>query len=341
LDAAQFAAPPVQAVSKQLAQPAIISCDEFWTAALAGVASPSQTIRLLAESALMAGRAQAEGYQASAVVAMPRDWQPEAIGWPAFDQLSAASWVNTAPLPAALNAAVDSAPGLAAAGDSGIAAASLTALVELTDRMAAFASLTQDPDAYLARSLPPLLAPLSNAVAESNRAAQAAAALNQAATAAAPLAVKVGSDVNLISDDGRVPVVVENRSNEAVRGLVVRLTARTRAIQLGEPVSLDLEPDQAGTARVPVHAVANGVFRVQVDLLDSSGQPVAEGASLTMRVQAEWEDVGMAVVSGVLALALVFGVFTTVRKRRAEARSQADRARPAAPAGPAGPGSAA
>jgi hypothetical protein len=314
-----------QAVVKGTGQPALIAVDQGLTAALTGDAGARLEVnQLLADSAWLAQRAQIEDYQASAVVAMPRDWEPDLKAWGLLDALTQAGWVRPTPLPAAVNAPVKGelpeTSGLRPQPD--LPPDSLREIVSLTDRMMAFASLTPDPGAYLERSLPPLLAPLSNGLAGPSRASSATVALDQAATEVPPVSVEAGSQVNLISDDGRVPVTVRNASNEPVTGLVVNLTPQTTAIQTGEPVSLDLDPGQLATARVPVHAVANGVFRVRVELLDSTGRPVAEATSLTMRVQAEWENVGTAIAGGVLALILAFGIFSTVKKRRAQARSR-------------------
>jgi hypothetical protein len=166
--------------------------------------------------------------------------------------------------------------------------------------------------------------PLSNTTPDGTARAKAAqTALADAATALPPLQVVAGSELNLISEDGMVPVVVENQSNVAVSGLVVKLTAQTNAIRVDEVADLDLRPGQSATARVPVHALANGVFEVRVDLLDPDGALVAAPASMTMRVRAEWENVGTAAVGGLLALVLVWGVISTARKRRRVRRAAA------------------
>ncbi|MDR1635278.1 MAG: DUF6049 family protein [Bifidobacteriaceae bacterium] len=323
----QFSTPVDQAVAKRAGGPALVATDRPLTEALsAGGESPADVNRVLAESAWLAQRAQIAGDQAaSAVVAMPRDWEPDPAGGQLLNTLLEATWVRPTALAAAINAPVEAELALTtdAASSPDLSVELVRELVSVTDRTMAFASLTPDPPAYLERSLPPLLAPLSNALTGPSRAASANVALTEAATAVPPVSVVAGSEVNLISEDGRVPVVVQNASNEPVTGLVVNLTPQTTAIQTDEPVSVDLEPGQSVTARVPVHAIANGVFRVQVDLLGPDGRPVAEAASLTMRVQAEWENLGTAIAGGVLALVLALGVFSTVRKRRAQARLRA------------------
>jgi hypothetical protein len=301
-----------------------VATDQSLTEALTGANTPGTDNRLLAETALRAQRGQVDGYQGSAVAAFDRSWDPGTSSSDPLMTLLATSWVRPTPLAAIINEPVEGDLNLSMAhAHPGPPLDSLSQLVDLTERAAAFAALTPKPDAYLARALPPLLAPLSNSVSPgSRRAAAATLALKQAATDVPPVSVRPGSNVNMISDEGGVPVTVLNNSNEPISGLVVDLKSQTNAIQIGEPVELDLAPAQEVTARVPVHAVANGVFEVKVDLLDPAGQPVAEGASLTLRVRAEWENVGTAIAGAVLVLIIALGLFMTVRKRRAAARTR-------------------
>ncbi|MDR1189778.1 MAG: DUF6049 family protein [Bifidobacteriaceae bacterium] len=318
----QFDQPVAEAVVGGPGGAATIATDQDLTEALAGDGRDIDRTRILAQTALVALKAQLGGYKASTVAAMPRDWDPDESAWGIVEALADANWVRAVPLAAAINEPVERDRKLQDDSAPALKAESLRELLAVTDRTAAFASLTPDPEAYLGRSLPPLLVPLSNSVSPSGRSLATKVALTDAATAVPPVSVVAGSEVNLISEDGRVPVVIQNTSNEPVTGLVVDLQPRTNAIQANDPVRLDLVPGQSATARVPVHAVANGVFQVDVDLLDSAGNSVAEGASLTMRVRAEWENIGTGIAGGVLALVLALGVITTVRKRRAQARGE-------------------
>jgi hypothetical protein len=296
----------------------IAPSDPFLTDLLTDPTDPLAANTALAHFAFIALNSPAGQVPASVTVALPRGWVPTTGARNLLTELADCPWVKAVPLAAVLNQPVASAPAL----DTPLKAAGPPpeqnrALLEAADQQIAFASLTNNPQAYLARTLPPLLAPFSNATAAgAPRARAAEAALAESATAVPPVSVVAGSEVNLISDDGRVPVVVENSSNESVSGLVVKLTAQTGALRIEQPTALDLKPGQSVTARVPVHAVANGVWQVRVELLDQKGSPVAKPASLTMRVRAEWEGIGTMVVGGILALVLVFGVFSTVRKRR-------------------------
>jgi hypothetical protein len=302
-----------------------VAVDGFLTAAVTGAETVASKNQLLAYSAFRAVRAQVDSVPSSVVVALPRDWAPDRGGASLLSFVAGAAWVAPTSLAVLLGEPAGAAPQLEAAEHQpGPPARDLAAILERVGNEVAFASLTEQPEAYLERSLPPLLVPLSNAVKEgAPRAAVAQTALVDAAAGPAPVQVVAGSEVNLISEGGMVPVVVENQSNVAVKGLVVKLTAQTHAISVEEPAVLDLSPGQLVTARVPVRALANGVFDVRVDLLAEDGSAVTAPASMTMRVRAEWENVGTAVIGGVLALVLVLGVISTARKRRSARRALA------------------
>jgi hypothetical protein len=285
---------------------------------------------VLADAAFAALQGQIDGQVGVRVVVMPRGWEPSAGGDLLLRQLIGASWVETVTLRSILSQSASPVAALAA-GDTwpGPSLSELRELLQGIAHDAAFASLTAQSGEYLARSVPPLLVPLSNATPVGQSRTEAArTALTDKATSVPPVQVVAGSEVNLISDDGMVPVVVENQSNQSVSGLVVKLTAQTNAIRMDDGVEVELSPGQSVTARVPVHAVANGVFDVRVDLLDQSGQPVTGPASMTMRIRAEWEDRLTAVIGWILGTVVVLGIIATARKRRADRRTGGRLARP-------------
>jgi hypothetical protein len=330
----QFAVGSESGVFRVEDGPVAVASDRDLTAALAnGIEVRNDTVsklpsaptvnRIMAQTAFAALRGQLDGNGANLVAALPRSLDVETNGLALLETLVDSGWIEPVSLEELLDRADQSELEWGPAADwPGPPAEDVSQLLELTAQASAFASLTPEPDSYLAKALPPLLAPLSNAVPTgSARAAAAGLALHQAASEVPPVSVVVGSDVNLISDDGRVPVVVENSSNQQISGLVVKLTTKTNALRVEAPVAINLAPGESTTARVPVHALANGLFKVDVTLVDEQGRSVTKSASLTMRVRAEWESVGSMIIGGVLVLILVAGVMSAVRKRR---RQQAD-----------------
>jgi hypothetical protein len=306
------------AVLKGQTGPALVVTDSELTELLAGPCTALDLNRILALTAFAAWQAQVTGTAASIVIVLPRTWEPIDGEIASLEALKSAVWVE----PSELNGLLDNPVSAAVEWNyplswPGPDRTSLAKLLDQIARAAAFASLTPDPDAYLARVTPPLLAPLSNSIeAGAARDAAGREAVRQTASEVPPVSVVVGSDVNLISDDGRIPVVVENTSNEPIAGLVISLVPQTNAVRAEEKVVLDLQPGESATARLPVHALANGLYEVKVELLDAKNRPVAEGATLTMRVRAEWEDVGTAIAAGALGIVLVVGIVSTARKRR-------------------------
>ncbi|MDR2347856.1 MAG: DUF6049 family protein [Bifidobacteriaceae bacterium] len=326
LDAGQFEATPSGAVSRVDGGPLVAASDQRLTDALLNPPTGLGVNQVLADLAFAAQRSQLTEQPASLLVTLPRGWEPGAAATLGLlNTLVSAPWVEQTALASLLNEPGGASPALTGAANSpGPPQSDLDTLLERIGHDTAFASLTEQPGDYLARTLPPLLVPLSNTVREgAARTAAARTAVTDAATALRPVQVVAGSDVNLISEDGMVPVVVKNQSNEAVHGLVVKLTAQTQAIRIPGDARLDLSPGQSVTARVPVHALANGVFEVRVELLDQAGAPITAPTSMTMRVRAEWENVGTVIVGGLLALVLVFGLISTIRKRRAAKRRAA------------------
>jgi hypothetical protein len=278
--------------------------------------------RVTVALAFMAAQSQAEGNPVAMVALMPRNWTPAEGTAEWLNALATLPWVTLTGLPAALTA--PAAGAVEAVPDDDVTAGAnpvtLAGLSTLADEAYAFAALTDDPAAYVAEIVPALLKPWSatNAPGEARQLA-VDVATNVAREKTPDLAVVVGSEVNMISADGRIPITVLNNSDVRVSGLVVSLKPSTSALRVAESATVEIEPGGTVTARIPVHAVANGTFDVAVELANSAGQAVAQPATLTMRVRAEWEDWVTAVFSVGLALVMLYGVITTVRKRRAQA----------------------
>jgi hypothetical protein len=286
---------------------------------------PLDVDHLRLELSWLAAQAQATGSPAWVTTVLPRAWSPLEGTKELLDELAATEWVTFAGLPNALSAPEVATVTPAGAADTtpGATGTSLNQLGALTDRAYAFAQLTADPTGFVDQLLPVLLQPWSTASPPGpERQAAVDQALAQMAAAVPELEVVTGSDVNLISQDGRIPVTVTNPSQLAVTNLVVSLNPSTRAIRPEGTVTVNIEPGGTVTARVPVHALANGAFEVAVELSNTAGQAVAEPAIITMRVRAEWEDWVTAIFTGGFALIMIYGLVTTVHKRRQQVRDR-------------------
>jgi hypothetical protein len=299
--------------------------DEALTQAFVTGAAPGSAAagKALAELAFLAVDRQVEGAPTGAVVVLPRGWDPgEASPQGLLELLGSCNWVSLESLDAAIGreAAPTVSPAVASAVQTGPSAPALTKLTQAAEQIQALAGVTDDPVGFARGHLTGLLAPLAVTADATEREALAATALELADHTLAQVKVVTGSEVNLISDDGRVPIVVSNDLAVPVSELTVALRPNTQALRADQTATVSIASGGSATARLPVHAVANGSFTVQVELLGPDGHLIGPPSTLTMRVRAEWETVGTWAMAGVFAVILGFGIFRTVGKRRADAR---------------------
>lgn len=124
--------------------------------------------------------------------------------------------------------------------------------------------------------------------------------------------------VNLISSSGELPVTVRNDLDQAV-SVRLRLTSRDPAIQLPDPVPVELGPASEEAVGVPVRAVGSSDVTIVADLLNAEGVRVGTAVSFEVRVRADWENVGTAVVAGVIGVGFVLGLVRNIRRGRRRA----------------------
>ena len=128
--------------------------------------------------------------------------------------------------------------------------------------------------------------------------------------------IETGSSVLLINHSGDLPVAVANDLPVQAR-VTVALQPQDPRLRAAEPVETVLDAHSITTVRVPIQAVANGNVDLDVHILDEpGGRDVGQGASFMVRVRADWEDIGTAVVAGLLVVGFVIGMVRTIRSGR-------------------------
>lgn len=205
--------------------------------------------------------------------------------------------------------------------DGEVDAAELGRVSEVLERTAAFAGVLEDPDALIDPVRTSLLEVTSAAWRElpETRAGLVDAAEEASAARRGLVAARPGSTLNLINNEAHIPVAVTNEMSRPAT-VVVRLSPRDPRLVADDEVTLEIPAQQSATAQVPVHAVGSGDVVVDVVLAAPDGTPIDEPTEIRVRVRADWETVGTAVVAGLLVIMLVAGLVRTVRRARRRGR---------------------
>lgn len=131
-----------------------------------------------------------------------------------------------------------------------------------------------------------------------------------------------GSTLNLINNEAHIPVTVTNEMNQDV-DVVVELTPRDPRLVAQEAVALEVPAGRSAIVQIPVTAVGSGNVSADVLLRSPEGAEIGTPAQIQVRVRADWETVGTAVLAVVLSLMFVLGLIRTVRRgRRRDTRAQ-------------------
>lgn len=254
-----------------------------------------------------------------------RSWHPDAVDTTttltAIDQ---APFVDLRPLsewaaePGGAFGA-DVPPQVVAPGE--VSARALQRADELADEARRVAQVAADPDALLEPYLSTLAAASSVALRgeSASRAALLTSAEEQGRSIATGLTVVEGSTVNLIAASGDLPVTLRNDLGQPVTvGVMLRPSDPRLKAEPSEQVTI--EPGTTASVTVPVTAIGSGNVDVDVQVLAVDGAVVAAPAQFTVRVRADWESTGTAVVGVALLVLLVAGITRTVRRGRSASR---------------------
>jgi hypothetical protein len=305
---------------------AIVSDPDLTEAIDVGVQGATEAVGAQYTAALLAMRVHDfHGGQATggvvAIVARSSTADPAALARRASGLL-ALPWIQ----PVSLADAIDGPAGPVVRLESGAGSTRgpddihLESLNNAAHRLNAFSKLTSDPSALMDKWSPRLLAPVAGAlIPAQDRTRQAAEVADAARDLVDAVRTVTGSQVTMISATSELPVVIDNTSPFDVT-LTVGLRASTRALVTDKAVDVELSPDARATVRVPVHAIANGDVDVTVHLLNADGEDVGAPSTFRVRVHAEWENIGTAIVAGLVGALFVAGLVKAIRRRRAARR---------------------
>ena len=264
------------------------------------------------------------------LAALPRDWAPDTQATASqLRALSIAPWIALTPVSTVLGAG--DAPDverlalpLLVRDSAALAGDRVEELLDVKERVELFAPVVTGADGLLDRSVRAVLAPTSIAwrADTEGRAALVDTVSALAELRTGGLSVIPGSDINLVSSTGAVPVTVRNELDEEAT-VDVELRPDSAKLVAAGAVRVVVPARSEQSVWVPVESVANGVVHVEVHLLSPDGKPVAQSIGVDITVSAEWENVATAVVAAALALLLTLGIVRTVRRGRTTTRATA------------------
>lgn len=289
-----------------------------------GTTAATAAQRVLAETAVLA---RADDAATTYVLATtPRDWQPSAaIAQAQLTALRDAPWVDTTTVADLLTAdAAGEADGdgatrapLPASERSGteLTPAWVNALSAEWRSAGEFAAVVPDPDALLAGLPGDLVAPLAVAWRDDvdGRSAAVNDALAEAKERQSGLSVLLSEQFTVISSSAKISVAVRNDLDQ-VANVRVELRPQKACLDTARSAVTEVAPNGETTLELTLRASANCDVTVDVSLVSATGRVVATPVSFAARVAPTIESVGAIVVGVLLALALGFGIWRTVRR---------------------------
>ena len=280
--------------------------------------------RVLAETAIIARERPNDPRHV--LIAPRRDWSPDVgVARAQLAALANAPWVTPTPLSGLIGTADPRVERTdlpeRSKVDSELAPTAIGAMRTARTDLTAFAAIVANPAALTADADVAVLAPLSVAwrAEASGRAAVVQGVVDDLTTRASGVSVLPGSGVNLISQSGTLPIGLSNELDQDVTVQVsLEPTSRVLVVDGAETVVVPARSEMQ--ARIPFHAVGSGDVRVEVTRLAPGGAAVTAPTSFVVRVRADWENIGTAVVAGLLGLGFLFGIARTIRRGQTKTR---------------------
>ncbi len=209
--------------------------------------------------------------------------------------------------------------------------AAVSPLLDGESAISAFATVLADPTVLTGRERAQMLQllgfgwdPQTDAWASALR-----AHADQTTQTLASVELLPTSTIQLVSADASLPVYVKNDLPYPVT-VVLHADADDLRLTVDATTTVEIGPSQSVRATLPVKArVGSGTVNIALSLTSTSGVPVGPDRMLEVTVRADWEGIGIVVLSTLAVGFLALGVVRTVlrlRARRAGASASADAA---------------
>jgi hypothetical protein len=306
---------PDETLTSLLAEPA---------AAQPAVTPATAAQRMLAETAVLARSDDADTTYALATT--PRDWEPStAVTQAQLAALRDAPWVDAETVGDVLTAhAAGEADGngadradLPASERSGteLTPAWVNALGAQWRAAGEFASVVEDPAALLDGLDADLVAPLAVAWRQDpdGRTVAVDEAIAEGKARQSGLSVLLNEQFTVISSSAQISVAVQNKLDQTAR-VRVELRPHKGCLDTTRSELTEVAPNSETAVSLTLRATANCDVEVDVSLVSETGRELATPVTFSARVAPTIESVGSIVVGVLLALALAFGIWRTVRR---------------------------
>ncbi|XCB31030.1 DUF6049 family protein [Arcanobacterium hippocoleae] len=136
------------------------------------------------------------------------------------------------------------------------------------------------------------------------------------------LVFEPSSTINMISESSSLPVRIANNFHNDVQ-VQIDLVSPDNRLSSDKTAQAVLPANQTTSISVPVKAHGSGNIRVLLRILDADGNDLDAHGYLNMRIRADWENIGTAIIATFFGIILVYGIYRSVKDgRRAKPMTQ-------------------
>ena len=130
------------------------------------------------------------------------------------------------------------------------------------------------------------------------------------------IGIEKGSTVLLVTGESTtIPITVHNNSTRPAK-LSVNLRPQTAQLQAETSPAQTIGPGEHARFTVPVKGIANADVLSRINLIAADGTTIPTDEEMLVRVRADWENIGTAIVGTGLAIVFVVGLYFSVRRGR-------------------------
>ena len=203
---------------------------------------------------------------------------------------------------------------------NGITHSQLTSLDEAENTIARYANLSSDPSVLMTPTRDAIgralaLAWRSDPSGQKSQISHISSAADAMLT---KLQVLPSSTINIISQATELPVHVSNDLPVPVT-IAIRLDSYDNRLKQTKPVAVTLQARQSSTIPIPVEARGSGNIQTSIRMFDPSGNEIGSAQTLEIRVRADWENLGTAIIAAFFGAILLFGVIKSLRRGKQHA----------------------